>query len=93
MIYTIGIRLKYERAFAAGPVVKLGTGVRPDGKPYAGGFAFETIDEARRFLASKGLTGTHMVMGVLADWDADTAVHEGRTYRHLIRDATVVKLA
>ena len=92
MIYTIGIRLKYERAFAAGPVVKLGRGVSPNGKAYTGGFAFETIDDARRFLASKGLTGTHMVMGVLADWDRDTVIHEGRPYRHLMRDATVVKL-
>jgi hypothetical protein len=92
MIYTIGIRMKYERAFAAGPVIKRGRGQNPDGSEYAGGFAFRTIDDARRFLASKGLAGTHMVMGVNADWGRDTADNPGKPYRHLLRDAEVVKL-
>jgi hypothetical protein len=92
MIYTIGIRMKYERAFAAGPVVKRGRSENSDGTLYLGGFAFETADEARRFLALKGLTGTHIVMGMLADWDRDTAIHDGKPYRHVVRDAELVKL-
>ncbi len=92
MIYTIGIRLKYERAFAAGPVVKRGRGNNPDGTLYLGGFAFETAEDARHFLVSKGLTGTHMVMGVLADWERDTDIRDGKPYRHLLRDADVMKL-
>ncbi len=68
MIYTIGIRLKYERAFAAGPVVKLGSGVGPDGKPLCRRLCLRDDRRGPPFLASKGLTGTHMVMGVLADW-------------------------
>jgi len=91
MIYTVGIRLKYVRAFAAGPVMKRGRGKNPDGTLYAGGFAFATAGEAERFLASKGLTGTHMVMGVNADWDRDTAENPGKPYRHLLRDAEVVR--
>jgi hypothetical protein len=87
MIYTIGIRLKYERAFAAGPVVKLGGS---DG--YSGGFVFATADDARRFLDAKGLSGTHMVMGVEADWDRDTKAEAGEPWRRLVRDAAVVKL-
>jgi hypothetical protein len=92
MIYTIGIRMKYERAFAAGPVTKRGRGTNPDGMPYPGGFVFATADEANRFLASKGLTGTHIVMGALADWDRDTAIRRGEPYRRLIRDAELVRL-
>ena len=92
MIYTIGIRLKYERAFAAGPVVKRGRGNNPDGTLYLGGFAFETAEDATHFLASKGLTGTHMVMGVLADWERDTVAHDDDPYRRLIRNAELVKL-
>jgi hypothetical protein len=87
MIYTIGIRLKYERAFAAGPVVKLG---ESDG--YGGGFVFATAADARKFLEGKGLTGTHMVMGVEADWDRDTKAEAGEPYRRLVRDAAVVRL-
>jgi hypothetical protein len=87
MIYTVGIRLKYERAFAAGPVTKRGkTG------DYNGGYVFRTADEAHKFLAAKGLTGTHMVMGVNADWDSDTEAEAGAPYRRLVRDAAVVKL-
>ena len=92
MIYTIGIRMKYERAFAAGSVMKRGHGANPDGSEYAGGFAFVTAEDARSFLASKGLTGTHMVMGLRADWDRDTTANPGKPYRHLVRDAEVVKL-
>ena len=92
MIYTIGIRMKYERAFAAGQAMKRGGGKNPDGTEYPGGFAFRTADDAKAFLAAKGLAGTHTVMGLLADWDRDTAVHEGRPYRDLLRDAEIVKL-
>lgn len=92
MIYTVGRRLKYERAFAAGPVTKRGRGANPDGTTYPGGSVFLTADDARRFLASKGLTGTHIIMGVIADWEKDAAPAEGRAYRSLLRDAPVVRL-
>jgi hypothetical protein len=92
MIYTVGRRLKYERAFAAGPVLKRGQGANPDGTIYPGGSVFLTADEARRFLASKGLSGTHIVMGVMADWENDTAAEPAMPYRRLLRDAPVVRL-
>lgn len=92
MIYTVGRRLKYERAFAAGPVVKRGRGLNPNGSEYPGGFAFLTAEDARKFLASKGLSGTHMVMGLDADWERDTATADGKPFRRLLRDAPVVRL-
>ena len=91
MIYSVGIRLKYERAFAAGPVRKLGKSVDQRGD-YAGGFVFRTAEDARRFLDEKGLTGTHMIVGVRADWVEDTEEAAGQPYRRLTRDAELVKL-
>jgi len=92
MIYTVGRRLKYERAFAAGPVLKRGRGPNPDGTTYSGGFAFLTADDAARFLAGKGLSGTHIVMGLEADWARDTEAVAGAPFHRLLRDAPVVKL-
>ncbi len=92
MIYAVGIRLKYERAFAAGPVTKLGKGTDASGNPYPGGFVFLTVADAARFLAERGLEGTHMIVGVRADWDRDTEEAAGQPYRRLVRDAEAVKL-
>ena len=87
MIYAVGVRLRYEQAFSAGPAVKRGMG-----GDYAGGFVFRTAEDARTFLAGKGLTGTHMVMGVAADWDTDTEMAPGEPWRRLSRDAMLVRL-
>lgn len=87
MIYTVGIRLKYERAFAAGKPPKRGADSN-----YGGGFVFRTPEDAVAFLADKGLSGTHMVIGVLADWERDTALAAGEVFRRLTRDAELVKL-
>jgi hypothetical protein len=93
VIYTIGLRLKYERVFSSGgPVIKRGRGVDPDGRDYPGGFVFQAPDDARRFLASKGLTATHLILGVNADWESDTEMVAGEAYRRLIRDAELAKL-
>ena len=92
MIYTIGLRLKYERAFSSGPVIKRGRGADADGRDYPGGFVFQAPDDAHRFLASKGLTATHLILGVNADWESDTEMVAGEAYRRLIRDAELVKL-
>ncbi len=92
MIYCIGNRFHYEPAFAAGPVVKQGRGVSPDGRPYPGGWVWQTVAEAERFIAVNGLDATHRVYGVLADWDSDAALGEGEATRRLIRDAEIVRL-
>ena len=67
-------------------VIKLG---RADS--YAGGFVFASVEDASRFLADRGLDGTHMVVGVLADWDNDTEMEAGAPYRRLTRDAEIVR--
>jgi hypothetical protein len=92
MIYCIGMRMKYEQAFAAGPVVKQGRGADATGRPYPGGWVWQTVEEAERFIAANGLTATHDVYGVLADWRADTEPGSGNGANRLIRDAGVVRL-
>jgi hypothetical protein len=93
MIYCIGMRAKYERAFAAAaPVIKRGRGVGGDGRPYPGGWVWQSVEDARRFIALKGLFATHDVYGVLADWQRDAEAGEGDVTRRLIRDAEVVRL-
>ena len=96
MIYCVGLRMKYEQAFAAAePVIKQGRGVDRDGRSYPGGWVWRTVADARRFIAVNGLTATHDVYGVNADWDRDTAADSsaaGRETRRLVRDAEVVRL-
>src|SRR5690554_6526132 len=93
MIYSIGLKLKYEQAFATRrPVMKLGRGIGSDGKPYPGGWVWRTVDDARRFLAEQGLEATHGVYGILADWDRDAELLPGDQTKRLIRDAEVVRL-
>ena len=93
MIYCVGLRLKYERAFAAAdPVVKLGRGTGSDGRPYPGGWVWRTVADAKRFLATQGLDATHDIYGVLADWERDTHMLAGDHTRRLIRNAEVVRL-
>jgi hypothetical protein len=92
MIFCIGHRARYEPAFAAPPVIKKGRGVGEDGRPYPGGWVWQSVADARRFIAVNGLYATHAVYGVLADWESDTAAGEGGDARRLTRDAEVVRL-
>ena len=93
MIYCIGLRPKYEKAFAAAmPVIKQGRGIGGDGRPYPGGWVWRSVEDARRFIASNGLFATHDVYGVLADWERDAELGEGDETKRLIRDAEVVRL-
>jgi len=89
MIYCIGQKLVYERAFATRQVVEK-EGRRGDG--YPGGWVFRTQGEAQMFLARKGLTFTHGVYGVEADWETGTEQLPNEPYRRLIQPARVVRL-
>ncbi|MEX0853448.1 MAG: hypothetical protein WD036_09245 [Bauldia sp.] len=93
MIYCIGRRFEYERALAGpAPVTKRGRGVDRDGRPYPGGWVWQDVEGARRFIAANGLTATHSVYGVEADWERDTEAGRGGEARRLARDAEVVRL-
>lgn len=90
MIYCIGLTERYEAALA-GPVPPMKRGAAVG--DYAGGWVWATPEEARRFIAVNGLTATHSVYGVRADWAKDTVARPGEPYRRLARDAEVTRLA
>ncbi len=89
MIYCVGQRLVYERAFSTQPMV-VKEGRRGDN--YPGGWVFRTPADAQAFLAQKGLTFTHAVYGVVADWETGTEQLDGEPYRRLIKASQVVRL-
>lgn len=88
MIYCIGLTVRYEAALAgaATPVKRGGDA------GYAGGWVWETAADAWRFIAANGLTFTHSVYGLGADWERDTATVDGHSYRRLLRDAPILRL-
>ncbi len=88
MICRIGLTARYEAALA-GPSVPVKRG---GGADYAGGWVWETVAGAERFIALNGLTATHSVYGVNADWGRDTTAVAGGSYRRLSRDAAVVRI-
>jgi hypothetical protein len=102
MIYTIGLRERYEQAFRimaplnkAGrgvPVKKLGKGIDRNGRPYDGGWVWKSEADARAFIAEKGYFDRE-VYGVLADWETGTEQKEGEPFRRLLRDSEMVQLA
>jgi len=92
MIYTVGERQNYQKAFRIyNPPMKQGKGIR-EGEPYAGGAAFATEQDARLFLESRNESGTHEVYGVLADFETVTYQVPGEPARRLLRDAEMVDL-
>ena len=85
MIYCIGLTARYEAALA-GPSTPIKRG---GGADYAGGWVWDTVTGAERFIAMNGLTATHSVYGLEADWERDTEAVAGQPYRRLKRDAAV----
>lgn len=88
MIYCIGLTARYEAALA-GPSAPVKRG---GGADYAGGWVWETVAAAERFIAMNGLTATHSVYGLAADWNRDTAAVAGESYRRLVSDAEVLRI-
>lgn len=89
MIYCIGLTVRYEAALA-GPSAPIKRGAGPD---YAGGWVWQTVSEADRFIAMNGLTATHSVYGLDADWEQDTEAVAGKPYRCLLCDARVLRIS
>jgi hypothetical protein len=92
MIYTVGNREAYSKAFREqGRLAKVGKGQYQE-QPYDGGGVFETESDARAHLKAENLSETHEVYGVIADWESDTKQFEGEPFRRLTRDAEMVDL-
>lgn len=85
MIYTVGNEQMYLSALKQGELLK---NARSEKFPTAK--VFETVGDAETFMEWE-----MAVFGVEAEWDADTILDDNLTapFRHLARDAKVVKLA
>lgn len=97
MIYTIGHKVNYLNAIEKhGTIQKLGKkppGDDPDyPNGYPGGYAFRTLEDARRGLVEEDKHGTWAIFGIDADWEQDTEPSNDGWYHHLIRDADIVPL-
>lgn len=95
MIYTVGHTANYLAAIERhGTIQKTGRiepcGALPDG--YEGGFAFRTIDEARRLLVMIGHLNDWQVFGLDADWERDTVPAADGWWHNLIRHADIIVL-
>ncbi|MFL5260412.1 MAG: hypothetical protein ACJ8AS_11715 [Hyphomicrobiales bacterium] len=93
MIYTFGLKKKYDAILAADPhsFYKRGKS-NPLGKPDRGGGVWKTPEDVRAYLRSKGWEDIRDVYGVDADWDRDTYQDPETPFRRLLRSARVVKL-
>ena len=102
LIYTIGLRQKYDPAFALMerlnregrgiPINKNGKGIDSRGQPYGGGWVWRTEADARSFIAEQGFSDRD-VYGVLAEWEADTEQLDGEPFRRLLKDSEMVRLS
>jgi hypothetical protein len=91
VIYTFGLKKKYDAALAAGAYYKRGKH-NPLNKPDRGGGVWQTPEEVRAYLKEKGWEVGRDVYGVEADWNKDAYVNPETPFRCLLRSARVVKL-
>ena len=95
MIYTIGHEANYQKAIADSPyhgISKVGKTIGPQGEPYSGGYAFQTIEDAERRIVEEGKVGVWAVFGLDADWEQDTEPTAAGWWHYLLRDAAVIVL-
>ncbi len=91
MIYAIGQTHQYAAKFASPkPLYKVGKGLDARGRPYPGGSVWRTEEDAKAYIVANGLTATHMVLRVIADWETDTEQLAGEPYRRLLRHALIL---
>lgn len=95
-VYTVGNEKNYDYGIKkyGDEFKKLGKTPGCDitgGLPYAGGFACQTPEDARRLLEEQGRVGEWAVYELAADWEKDTVPSKNGWWHALIRDAVIVK--
>ena len=98
-IYTIGHEGDYDDALArfhagesTSPVAKLGPHTQPDGSPYFGGYAFETVADALAHIDRIGKRGEYAVYEMDAVWPDDVwHGHPQDEHMLLRRDAVLIR--
>ncbi|MEJ0012500.1 MAG: hypothetical protein WDM94_07725 [Bauldia sp.] len=93
MIYTVGLREKYEPRIDSGTALKAGPHPDAQGKHQNGGWVWRTAAEARAFLQSRKGGAEREVYAVMAEWELDTVTVPGEPTRCLTRDALVFRVA
>jgi hypothetical protein len=97
-IYTIGNAGDYDAALSRGhagdgvtPIKKIGPHKRDDGSQYYGGYAFESVGDARAYIAKLGKTGEWAVYAMDGSWPADVYHgHPSDDFMRLNRDALIL---
>lgn len=59
---------------------------------YLGGYAVETVADARRLIGENYPGQGFTVFGLLADWEKDTEPSANGWWHHLVKDAFIVIL-
>ena len=86
MIYAIGERQRYApKLTSPEPLYKVGKGLNSRGRPYPGGSVWRTVADAEAFIAADGVSETHMVLMVDANWESDTEQLPDEPFRRLLR--------
>lgn len=88
MIYTVGEIFSYSEALREYLRIWK-TGRSED---YSGGYAFQTVDDALRFLAESGNADDWCVWGISADWETDTYPAPDGWWHYLSKDAEIVDI-
>jgi hypothetical protein len=96
MIYTLGHTESYLEYYNEclkndSKFLKLGKKEMYEGKPYPGGYAFKTLNEALQYLEDNKMFD-YSVFGLNADWDKDTEHNESKLYNNLLNDSEIIIL-
>lgn len=95
MVYTVGNRGQYKKLLAQtdGNVKKVGVrlvGSKSYPQGYGGGYAFQTIEDAQRFLDEHGYDD-YAVFGLQTTWDNTYPTPDG-WWHYLVEDAAIVDI-
>jgi hypothetical protein len=85
MIYTIGKKENYLKSIANSPtgkIQKVGKTDDLNGRPYEGGYAFQSREDAQRRIDEAYSDQGYAVFGLDADWERDTEPHQGDGWWH-----------
>ena len=90
MIYTVGTEVNYDKGF-----IEQGEAFAKLGKTgdYRGGFAVNSIEDAKKFIEEQKMEELWAVYEVDADWDKDTEQHEGEWWRRLVKTSKILRKA
>lgn len=87
-VFTVGYEPMYDKGIAV-----RGNDFKKKGRThdYAGGFAANTVDDAKRLIDEHGACKGWAVYELKADWDRDTVPSSDGWWRDLITDSVILR--